>query len=183
MSDELASIQSLVALYTHPPVQSWRPALTRSIDIHILRNGDWLYQGSKIHRKRMVTLFSSVLRIDEDGHTYLVTPHERLRLTVEDAPFTAVLLERHGKPVSGSLVFTTNVGEQIIANQDHPVIVEYRCAGGQPSPYLLVRDRLRALISRTVFLQLASYAEEYDGRTGVYSEGVFMPLMDGLAGE
>jgi len=172
----LDAIQEAIAGQSLPPVHTWQPAHTSDVDIRILRNGDWLYQGSKIHRERMVRLFSSVLRRDNDGETYLVTPQERLRIQIDDAPFTAVLLERVGGPHAATLVFTTNVGDQVIADEAHPIVVEYASEDAEPAPYLVVRDRLRALITRAVFYQLADYSEQRNGQFGVESRGYFMPL-------
>lgn len=126
----------------------------------------------------MVKLFSTVLRADDDGHTYLVTPQERLKITVEDAPFTAVLLEQHGAPEALALVFTTNVGDQIVADELHPITVSYDEPGGEPSPYVLVRDRLKALISRSVYYELVDLAEERNGVIGLESRGFFMRLSE-----
>ena len=170
----LLSIFDAISGQSLPPVHAWQPANTCSIDIRIIRNGDWFYQGSLIERPRMVKLFSTVLRVDDDGHTYLVTPQERLKITVEDAPFTAVLLEQHGLPQAKTLVFTTNVGDQVIADKRHPISVKYDEPGGEPSPYVLVRDRLQALISRAVYYELADLAEERDGVIGLESRGFFM---------
>ena len=173
----LDTIADSISSKSLPPVHLWNPDVTRAIDMRINRNGDWFYLGSKINRTRMVKLFSTVLRVDE-GQTYLVTPQERLRIDVEDAPFTAVLLERHGTGDDQSLVFTTNLGDQVIASEKHPVTVEYKTSGGEPSPYVMVRDSLNALISRAVFFQLADYSEERSGVIGVTSNGYFMPLSE-----
>ncbi|MFK8078956.1 MAG: DUF1285 domain-containing protein [Granulosicoccus sp.] len=174
----LDRIADAIAAHALPPVHDWQPDSTRVVDIRIARNGDWFYQGSRIDRIRMVKLFSTVLRVDDDNHTYLVTPQERLRITVEDAPFTAVLVEQHGGPSDTTLVFTTNVDEKIIADADHPISVAYAEVGGEPSPYVLVRDRLQALISRSAFYQLADWAVIREGIAGVESSGVFMPLSE-----
>ena len=179
MSDKdtpLERIADALSLKSLPPVNDWHPRTTRDIDIRIARNGDWFYQDSLIERTRMVKLFSTVLRVDDDGCTYLVTPQERLRIRVDDAPFTAVLVERHGAPDANTLVFTTNVGDTVIADAQHPIEVEYTEPDGEPSPYVIVRERLRALINRPVFYQLAEWAEEHDGVIGVVSAGSFMPL-------
>ena len=184
-----------------PPVSEWQPEITRDIDIFIARNGDWFYLGSRIQRQRMVQLFSSVLRVDE-GQAYLVTPQERLRIKVEDAPFTAVLVERYTTQTveldkwvkgraSGSssttvaakeetpvLVFTTNLGDKIIVDEQHPITVDYSRPGAEPAPYVLVRDSLKALINRSAFYQLADWAEERPEGLGVLSCGRFMLLSD-----
>jgi hypothetical protein len=170
-SGQLETIATDVSARGLPPVDSWQPTRTGEIDIRIRRDGEWLYGGSPIHRKRMVRLFSTVLRVDDDNETYLVTPYERLRITVDDAPFTAVLLEQ-----SSPLVFTTNVGDHVTADRAHPITVQYETPDAEPLPYVLVRDRLQALISRSVFIELANLAEERDGQWGVESCGFFMPL-------
>jgi len=172
----LDELQALLSAKKLPPVHLWEPENVRDIDIRIARNGDWFYNGSLIQRKRMVKLFSSVLRVDDDEQTYLVTPHEKLRIVVEDAPFTAVLLDKHGTGSEQVLIFTTNTDEQVIADKEHPVQVKYHQTNGEPSPYILVRDRLQALISRTVFYELADLGIQQNNTFGIYSSGEFMPL-------
>jgi len=188
-SDPIASLRAALDSTNLPPVHQWHPETTREIDMRIARNGDWFYQGSRIHRERMVRLFSTVLRCDDDGSTYLVTPQERLKIQVEDAPFTAVLLHKEGQAENQHLILTTNTGDKVLAGEHHPIVVEYSQPDGEPSPYILVRDRLRALISRSVFIELAQLAEPAPaGRMqnaqsenqewGVYSDGFFMPLAE-----
>jgi len=191
VSDSLDALRDLISADSLPPVHEWHPEDVRDIDMRIARNGDWFYNGGIIPRKRMVKLFSTVLRVDDDGETYLVTPVEKLRICVEDAPFTAVLLHKEGTGVQQGLVLTTNTGDRVLAGEQHPIVVEYTRPDGEPSPYILVRDKLRALISRSVFYELAELAEPvtrgqsgglYDGQPGedevlgVYSDGFFMPL-------
>lgn len=182
MSDNdarLSAIADALSVQDLPPVHAWHPEHTRDVAIRIARNGDWYYNESRIQRPRMVKLFSTVLRVD-DGQTYLVTPQERLRIVVDDAPFTAVLLEQHGAPGARTLVFTTNVGDRVIADAEHPITVHYAEPGGEPAPYVLVRDELKALISRPVFYQLADYAQERDGVLGVVSRDCFMALSEAV---
>ena len=176
--DSLQSLKEALANTSLPPVHLWNPTQCRSIDMRIARNGEWFYNGSVIARKRMVKLFSTVLRADNDGHTYLVTPHEKLRIVVEDAPFTAVLLKKEGKGKNAGLVFTLNTGQSVLAGAHNPISVEYKTPGGEPSPYVLVRDNLRALVSRSVFIELAQIAQPVNGVLGVYSDGHFMPLAE-----
>jgi len=90
----LEGIAQAITAKSLPPVHLWKPTVSRDIDMRIARNGDWYYLGSLIQRSRMVKLFSTILRVD-DGQTYLVTPQEKLRIQVDDAHFTAVLVERH----------------------------------------------------------------------------------------
>ena len=178
--DRLAAIGEAIGGRPLPPVHEWHPARTADIDIRIAADGRWFHRGTPIERARMVRLFASVLRVDDEPGggtaTYLVTPLERLRIRVDDAPFTAIALERRGPPESPELVFETNVGERVVADAEHPVEVEYAHPEAEPRPYLHVRDRLRALISRALFLELAGLAEEREGVLGVLSRGHFMPL-------
>ncbi|HET9161767.1 MAG TPA: DUF1285 domain-containing protein [Caulobacteraceae bacterium] len=138
-----------------PPVHLWHPAHVGDIDIVIRPNGEWLHEGRIIGRPALVRLFSTILRKDPDG-ICLVTPVEKLRIVVEDAPFVAVAVERRGD----QLVFTTNVDDEIAADADHPIRVEIDPATGAPRPYLLVRAGLEALIARPVFYELVEMADE-----------------------
>ena len=125
------------------------------IDIVIRRDGGvWLHEGSPIGREAMVRLFSTILRKDPDG-ICLVTPVEKLRITVEDAPFIAVRVDEAG----GALKFVTNVGDEVEAGPDHAIRVEMD-ADGTPRPYLHVRRGLEALIARPVFYELVDLAQE-----------------------
>lgn len=144
--------------------------------MRIQKNGEWLYLGTPINRPRLVQLFASVLRVEEDGSTWLVTPGEKLRIEVEDAHFQAVLLEVQDKQKQPALVFTTNVGERITADATHLIDVQYVNNDDTPTPYLQVRNGLIARISRAVFLELAERAEIRGDVAGVVSCGVFMPL-------
>lgn len=168
-----------------PPVHLWNPAHCGDIDIVIKRNGLWMHEGTPIGREGLVRLFSTVLRRDPDGF-HLVTPVEKLRIQVEDAPFIAVRLDRRvdagGEP---HLRFTTNVGDVVEAGPQAPIRVEGPLAGAdgeanEPRPYVLVRRGLEALIARPVFYELAELAEEriIDGRPmmAVRSGGAWFAL-------
>ena len=128
----------------------------------------------------MVKLFSTVLRRDPDGKYYLVTPVEKLEMIVDDAPFVAVELVREGRGKDQILSFRTNVGDWAIAGGKNPIRVETDGKTGEPSPYVLIRDRLEALINRPVFYELVEMAERRDdgGREtlGVWSSGQFFEI-------
>ena len=149
-------------------------------DIRIARDGTWHYRGSPIGRKSLVKLFSTVIRRDEAGDYWLVTPVERGRILVEDAPFTAVECEAAGAGRGQVLRFRSNVDDWIEAGADHPIRVAEDPVTGEPSPYILVRDNLEALIVRPVFYQLVERAVEHrqDGTDylGLWSKGRFFPL-------
>lgn len=163
-----------------PPVERWNPPFLGDMDLRIARDGVWRHEGTPIQREALVRLFASILRRDEDGHYYLVTPVEKWRIQVDDAPFLAIRLDVQDSGADQRLTFTTNVGDQVMAGPDHPLIVEYHVPGGEPAPYIHVRGRLRALLSRAVFLELAECGEERqtaDGRDyGVWSQGQFFSL-------
>lgn len=164
-----------------PPVEGWNPPLGGEMDLRITRDGAWRHEGAPIQREALVRLFASVLRRDPDGHYYLVTPAEKWRIQVDDAPFLAVRLDASGIGREQRLRFTTNLGDQISAGSAHPLMVEYRSPGGEPSPYIHVRGRLRALLTRAVFLELVELGEERPaidgGRAyGVWSGGEFYLL-------
>ena len=162
-----------------PPVNDWNPPFCGDMDMRIARDGSWHYLGSPIGRQALVRLFSTVLRRDEDDAYYLVTPVEKVRIVVDDAPFVAVGLEVEGDGDQRRLTFVTNVGDRVTADAAHPLRVEFT-DDGQPAPYVRVRDRLEALISRAVYFDLAelgSVRSDDDGTEfGIWSCGCFFPL-------
>lgn len=149
-------------------------------DIHIDRDGSWFYRGTPINRASLVRLFSTVLECDADGVYWLVTPAERGRVTVEEAPFLAVELERRGDGSTQALIFRTNVGDFVTADAAHPLRIATDPETDAPRPYVLVRNRLEARLTRPVFYNLVDYGvEERVGdatRFGVWSKGTFFPL-------
>jgi hypothetical protein len=149
-------------------------------DIRIARDGTWFHQGSPIGRKSLVRLFASVLRREADGAFWLVTPVERGRVIVDDAPFVAVELAASGAGSSQTLRFRTNIDDWVEAGAAHPIRVAQAADSGGPSPYILVRDGLEALIARSVYYHLVELAVEREegGKTvlGVWSKQTFFPL-------
>jgi hypothetical protein len=157
-----------------PPVN---PSHCGEIDIRIARDGTWFHEGTPFARRELVRLFSTILRKEADGY-YLVTPAEKMRIRVEDVPFLAVLLDAEGAGSSQRLVFTTNVGDDVIAGADNPIRVETDPRSGEPAPYIHVRQGLEARISRNVFYQLADLAVPWadSSNLGVWSSGCFFAL-------
>jgi hypothetical protein len=155
-----------------PPVHLWHPTHCGEIDIVIRANGQWVHEGSPIGREALVRLFSTVLRLDPDGY-HLVTPGEKMRITVEDAPFVAVAFERVSDERGSVLRFTTNVGDEVDADAEHPIRVETDAETGEPRPYVMVRRGLEALIARPVFYELVDIADErpHDDVLAVESAG------------
>ncbi|KFE51095.1 DUF1285 domain-containing protein [Pseudomonas syringae] len=162
-----------------PPVHLWNPDFCGDIDMRIARDGTWYYLGTPIGRKPMVRLFSTIMRRDGDDY-FLITPVEKVRIKVDDAPFVAVSLEVEGEGEHQLLRFTTNVDDVTEAGAEHALRVLIDPATDEPAPYIHVRVNLEALIHRTVFYQLVELAvpRDIDGRRwlGVWSGGLFFPL-------
>jgi uncharacterized protein len=165
-----------------PPVERWNPPFCGDIDMVIKADGTWFYMGTPIGRAPLVRLFSTVLRRDEDGKTYLVTPVEKVGIRVEDAPFLAVELARQGEGAAQTLTFRTNVGDIAEAGADHAIRFEFDPANGGIKPYLHVRGRLEALVSRPVMYELIALGEETEVEGvlwfAVRSGGAVFPVME-----
>ena len=164
-----------------PPVERWHPEFCGDLDIEIRRDGTWFYLGTPIGRMELVRLFSTVLRMDEDGRTYLVTPVEKVGIRVEDAPFVAVEVNASGAGEDRVLTFRTNVGDVVEAGPDHPLRFVDEDETGGLKPYLKVRGRLEALVARPVMYELAELGEEIDidGKAmfALRSRGAVFPVM------
>ncbi|KFJ93171.1 hypothetical protein PSOLE_46540 [Pseudomonas oleovorans subsp. oleovorans] len=162
-----------------PPVHLWNPDFCGDIDMRIARDGTWYYLGTPIGRKPMVRLFSTIIRRDGDDY-FLITPVEKVGIKVDDAPFVAVTLQVEGEGEAQVLRFITNVEDEVVAGAEHPIRVEIDPVTLEPSPYILVRRNLEALIHRNVFYQLVELAveREVDGKPwlGVWSAGQFYPI-------
>ena len=172
----MESLVSMLRRKKLPPVKDWHPARCGSIDIRIARDGSWHHEGAPIHRESLYRLFSTVLRRDDDDQYYLVTPAEKLRIQVDDAPFQAVLMEAHGRGKRQQLIFTTNCDDRFPCDAEHPLRVAVDPDSGEPAPYVLVRDRLEALIARPVFYQLIDLAEARGDELGIWSGGCYFAL-------
>lgn len=152
------------------PVHLWNPPYCGEMDLEIRADGRWIHEGSPIGRPEMVRLFASVLK-REDDRFFLVTPAEKLGIRVEDAPFLAVDADLG----DGTISFTTNIGETVIAGPDNAIRVEQR--GDEPRPYVHVRRGLDALIDRKTFYRLVEAAEpDASGRLVLRSQGASFPL-------
>lgn len=159
-----------------PPVHKWNPPFCGDLDMRIARDGTWFYLGTPIGRFGLVRLFSSILRKDGDDY-FLVTPVEKVGITVEDAPFVAVDFESEGEGESQILTFETHVGDLAAAGPEHPIRVERDPETGEPSPYVLVRANLEALIDRKSFYRLVDLGVHHDGWFGLWSGGQFFPII------
>ena len=167
MSDNKINLRGIETVYGFsksgkkglPPVDKWNPPFCGDIDLKILRDGRWMYMGTEIKRPAMVRLFSTILRLDPDGEYYLVTPVEKVRIQVEDTPFLIVSMDKLKKENKTSLIFYTSLQDKIILTKKNPISIEVNDKN-EPSPYILVRNNLRGLISRSVYYELIEYAQE-----------------------
>jgi hypothetical protein len=137
-----------------------------------------MYQGSPIGRAGLVKLFASILRKDEDGRTYLVTPTEKVDVEVEDAPFLAVEMAVEGNGRAQILTFRTNVDDVVTVDKDHPLRFAPQQPDGGLKPYVLVRGRLEALATRAVYGDLVALAQPHESRggVGVWSGGIWWEM-------
>ena len=142
-----------------PPVEKWNPPLCENVDMKIARDGKWFFKNSPIGREKMIKLFSTVIRFDDDGFYYLVTPVEKIKLKVEDKPFVIKTFNKEVIDGKETYLFQTNVDDIVTLTNANPLRVEIDKKTQEPSPYILVRKNLEALISRNVFYQLVEEAK------------------------
>ena len=140
------------------PVERWNPPFRGDHDMRIAADGTWHYRGSPIGRSALVKLFASVLRRDGDGYE-LVTPVERYGITVEDAPFLAVEMAVEGDSEARQIALRTNLDDLVRVGPEHPLRFERGERDGV-KPYVLVRGRLWARLTRALTYDLLALGEE-----------------------
>lgn len=179
-ADSIANAAKAASKKGPPPVHLWNPPFCGDLDMRIARDGTWFYLGTPIGRMPLVKLFSSIIRKDGEDY-FLVTPVEKVGITVDDAPFVAIDFDLDQSSTDQELHFVTQVDDQITAGPDHPIRVVRDPETGEPSPYILVRANLEALIDRKSFYRLVDLGEhrEIDGTRwfGVCSKGVFFKII------
>ncbi len=162
------------------PVHLWNPPFCGDLDMQIKRDGTWFYQGTPIGRPGLVKLFSNILKL-EAGKYYLVTPVEKVGITVEDAPFVAVDFEVSGLGEHQDLQFETQVGDKVTAGPEHPLRFMRDAETEEPSPYVMIRAGLEALIDRKSFYRLVELGvhRPHKGQDwfGLWSGGAFFPVI------
>lgn len=163
------------------PVHLWDPPFCGDMDMVVSRDGSWVHEGKPIRRAALVNLFASVLKLEEDGEYYLVTPVEKVRIRVEDCPFIAQEMDVSGEGSEQKLIFTTNIGEQVTADAEHPLRIDVHPQTGEPHPTVHVRSGLNALINRAVFYRLVDLAQPAadgsgESTMGIWSGGIFFPI-------
>lgn len=152
-----------------PPIERWHPPFCGDIDMHIAADGTWFYNGTSIERPTMVQLFARILR-KENGAYFLVTPVEKVGITVEDVPFIAVEMTAS----EDGLTFRTNVGDVVMADTDHPLRFENGEDGFRP--YIEVRHGLEARLTRALAQDIAVLGMVENSWFGVRSCGVFFTI-------
>lgn len=169
------------------PVDQWNPPYCGDIGLEIRRDGTWWYRGSPIGRIAMVKMFARVLRKDDDGRTYLVTPVEKVDVAVADAPFLAVEMAVEGEGSGQSLTFRTNLDDVVAVSDAHPLRFAVEEHSGGLKPYVHIRGRLEALVTRAVYADLVACAapdpehhtaesdgdNAFDAIAGIWSGGTF----------
>lgn len=163
-----------------PPVHLWNPPFCGDLDMRIARDGTWFYLGTPIGRKPLVKLFSSIIRKDDDKY-FLVTPVEKVGIIVDDAPFVAIDFDIKDAGPDQTITFTTNVDDTAVASSDNPIRVTRDQKTGEPSPYILIRTNLEALIDRKSFYRLVDIGQHHNlddiSWFGIWSSGHFFPII------
>ncbi len=178
--DGLAASAQAAGRKGPPPVHLWNPPYCGDLDIRIARDGTWFYLGTPIGRAPLVRLFSSILRREGDRY-FLVTPVEKVGITVEDAPLFAVDFTVVDPGPDQIVTFHTRTEDDAVCNAAHPLRVNRAPGTGEPSPYILVRAGLEARIDRKSFYRLVDLGcnEPLDGTNwfGLRSSGHFFPMI------
>jgi len=179
-AENLATAAKAAGKKGPPPVHMWNPPFCGDLDMEIRRDGTWFYLGTPMGRMGLVKLFSSIIRKDGDQY-FLVTPVEKVGIRVVDAPFVANDFTVSGEGLEQVLTFTTHVDDVAVAGPDHPIRVVRDAETGEPSPYVLIRANLEALIDRKTFYRLVDICvhEMHEGQSwfGVWSAGMFFPVI------
>jgi len=172
--DKLGELKKNIKARDPAPVHLWNPPFCGDMDILIARDGSWFHNGRLIHRNNMVQLFSTILRLEDDGNYYLVSPVEKLRIQVEDCPFVVNQMDIEIKNEEKVVVFTTNVNEVIEIGEGSSINIGNTSVDGEPRPVVHIRDGLKALINRSVFYRLVEITEFVSGELGIWSKGSFI---------
>lgn len=165
---------------SQPPLEQWHPKLSGEMDLRISRDGQWIHKGEPLGREAIVKLFSSILRREEDGQYYLLTPVEKWQIQVEDTPLLAHSLEVTGTGEQQIIKLTTSVGETLEVGADHPLEVGNYEDSGQPRPLVRVRHGVDARLVTAAYYDLAEHVVEQtiDEKPvlGVFSHGNFYKI-------
>ena len=175
-----AQIESAAGEKSKPSLDKWHPELSGDIDIVVNRDGEWLHEGKAIAREAIVRLFSTILRREDDGHYYLVTPVEKWRIQVDDTPLLAHSLKSEGEGRNRTLSVTTNVGELVQIDDAHPLWLDRYPETGEPRPVILLPHGVEARLVTSAYYDLAELiaAENPDAKApmGIWSHGNFYQI-------
>jgi len=182
-ADDLARLEAMLssaANQSRPPVHLWSPPERPDIGLEIEADGRWTHQGTAFARQDLVKLFASVLRREDDGRHFVVTPAEKVPVSVADVAFIAIELEARGAGKEQELIWRTNVEDVVVTGTDHAMRFVSAPPDDAPVPYIAIRNGLEARASRSVYYELVDQAttEPVDDveMFGVWSGGVFFPM-------
>ena len=180
LAQDLAASVQAASRKGPPPVHLWNPPFCGDIDMRIRRDGVWFHEGTPIGRPGLVRLFSSILKREGDKY-FLVTPVEKVGIIVDDAPMLAIDFTATGTGTDQVLTFTTLTEDVVVASAANPIRILRDPVSGEPSPYVLVRANLEALIDRKSFYRLidlgAQSLHEGERWFGLWSSGTFFPVI------
>ena len=159
-----------------PPVHLWNPPFCGDLDMRIARDGTWFYEGTPIGRPALVKMFSSILKRENENY-FLVTPVEKVGIVVDDAPFLAIDFTSEDTGLDQVLTFTTQTDDVAVASTENPIRIERDSETGEPSPYILIRGNLEALIDRKSFYRLVDLGTHHEGWFGIWSDGIFFRII------
>ena len=175
-SEPVKGLNEVVKAKGPPPVHLWNPPFCGNIPMRIAADGLWHYMNSPIGRLPLAKLFASILRRDEDGQYYLVTPVEKCGIVVDDAPFLAVRMRAEGNGKDQLIHLETSMEDEVAVGPAHPLRFEDEQGTGGLKPYVLVRRNLEALVSRALFYDLVALGTIEDDWFGLWSGGQFFPM-------
>lgn len=175
-NEPIKGLNALAKTKGPPPVHLWNPPFCGDIDMRIAADGLWYYMNSPIGRLPLVKLFSSIIRLDNDGQYYLITPVEKCGIKVDDAPFLAVRMRVEGEGNLRTIFFETQVEDEVAVGPEHPLRFNDEPRTGGLKPYVLIRRNLEALVSRSLFYDLVALGTVEGDWFGVWSSGQFFPM-------
>jgi hypothetical protein len=141
--------------FDSPPLDQWHPPLSGDIDIEIAEDGTWFHEGGEIQRDALVQLFASILRREEDGQYYLVTPAEKWRIRVARHPLMVVGVDASGEGGEAVITATLNTQRQVALDAAHNLTLD-----PDGIPVLSLDHGLTALFNRNAWYQLVDLADE-----------------------
>ena len=156
------------------PTHLWNPSFCGEMDLVIRKDGVWVHEGSPIKRKELVDLFASILCIKDDGHYYLISPQEKIKIKVDQYPFIVTEMKVVGNNRKQTIFFTTNVGEQFEVKERNPITIELD--NPECVPFVHIRNGLNAGICRSVYYRLADLIVSKDAELGFWSAGSFQTI-------